>query len=96
MPEGGEHEVGSQLAVHAGEQVQVEGAGDALRIVVGQAQELERLDARVERIVHRISVGGWPARLAWTLGAQRTVRRIDHDIRAAAKQRPAASRQARS
>jgi predicted MPP superfamily phosphohydrolase len=36
----------------------------------------------VERIVDAVSIGHWPARLAWALGWQRRVERHEHDVAA--------------
>lgn len=47
---------------------------------IGRGRHYGWLRPLVERLVLRLSVGGWPARLARALGAQRTVHTLVHDV----------------
>jgi predicted MPP superfamily phosphohydrolase len=49
---------------------------------LGRGRHYGWLRPRVERIVLALSFGHWPAKLAWALGWQRRVRRIEHQVTA--------------
>ncbi len=49
---------------------------------LGRGRHYGWLRPRVERVVLFLSVGSWPAKLAWALGMQRRVRRVEHDVAA--------------